>query len=101
MIRDKRKRTLAKIASTIQRDFGSEYRIEVFGSTQYGVDGPTSDLDLVVIVSFDLNFHFVSKVKMFQDPDRMTGFAPEVDLSLLPRTFITFVQCAIFLNRHV
>ena len=24
----------------------------------------------------------------------MTGFAPEVDLSLLPRTFITFVQCA-------
>lgn len=24
----------------------------------------------------------------------MTGFAPDVDLSLLPRTFFTFVQCA-------
>ena len=32
---------------------------------------------------------------MFQDPDRMTGFTPEVDLSLLPRTFIASVQCAI------
>ena len=51
MIREKRQRTLAKIASTIQSNFGSEYRIEVFGSTQYGVDGQTSDLDLVVIVS--------------------------------------------------
>lgn len=29
---------------------------------------------------------------MFQDPDRMTGFAPEVDLSLLPRTLFMFVQ---------
>lgn len=51
MIREKRQRTLAKIASTIQSNFGSEYRIEAFGSTQYGVDGQTSDLDLVVIVS--------------------------------------------------
>jgi hypothetical protein len=23
---------------------------------------------------------------MLQDPDRMTGFAPDVDLSVLPRT---------------
>lgn len=70
MIREMRQRTLAKIASTIQSNFGSEYRIEVFGSTQYGVDGQTSDLDLVVI-----------------DPDRMTGFAPDVDLSLLPQIY--------------
>ncbi|KAH9173843.1 hypothetical protein EDB89DRAFT_2228510 [Lactarius sanguifluus] len=70
MIREKRQRTLAKIASTIQSNFGSEYRIQVFGSTQYGVDGNTSDLDLVVV-----------------DPDRMTGFAPDVDLNLLPRIY--------------
>lgn len=25
-------------------------------------------------------------VKMLQDPDRMTGFTPDIDLSLLPRT---------------
>ncbi|KAI9457638.1 hypothetical protein BJY52DRAFT_1272005 [Lactarius psammicola] len=70
MVREKRRRTLAKIASTIQSNFGSEYRIEVFGSTQYGVDGQTSDLDLVVV-----------------DPDRMTGFAPDVDLNSLPRIY--------------
>ncbi|KAH9026816.1 hypothetical protein EDB85DRAFT_1978024 [Lactarius pseudohatsudake] len=64
MIREKRQLTLAKIASAIRSNFGSEYRIQVFGSTQYGVDGKTSDLDLVVI-----------------DPDRMTGFAPDVDLN--------------------
>jgi predicted nucleotidyltransferase len=91
MIREKRQQTLAKIASTIQSNFGPEYRIEVFGSTQYGVDGQTSDLDLIVIVSFLLSCRFISRVKMCQDPDRMTGFAPEVDLSLLPRKFITFV----------
>jgi len=34
------------------------------------VDGHTSDLDLVVI-----------------DPDRMTGFTPDIDLSLLPRIY--------------
>lgn len=51
MIREMRQRTLAKIASALQSNFGSEYRVEVFGSTQYGVDGHTSDLDLVVIVS--------------------------------------------------
>lgn len=70
MIREKRQLTLAKIASAIRSNFGSEYRIQVFGSTQYGVDGKTSDLDLVVI-----------------DPDRMTGFAPDVDLNSLPRIY--------------
>ncbi|KAH9055138.1 hypothetical protein EDB83DRAFT_2521347 [Lactarius deliciosus] len=64
MIREKRQRTLAKITSTIQSNFGSEYRIQVFGSTQYGVDGKNSDLDLVVI-----------------------DFAPDVDLNSLPRIY--------------
>ena len=49
-VREKRRRTMAKVESSIQNHFGQGYRVEAFGSTQYGVDGPTSDLDLVVIV---------------------------------------------------
>lgn len=49
-VREKRRRTMAKVESSIRGYFGQEYRVEAFGSTQYGVDGPTSDLDLVVIV---------------------------------------------------
>ncbi len=60
MVREKRQRTLAKITSAVQSNFGSEYRIEVFGSTQYGVDGQTSDLDLVVIVSLPLGHRVIS-----------------------------------------
>ncbi|KAH9991964.1 hypothetical protein BJV74DRAFT_406271 [Russula compacta] len=70
VVREKRQRTAAKVASSIQSHFGSEYRVEVFGSTQYGVDGQTSDLDLVVI-----------------DPNRMTGFTPDVDLDSLPQIY--------------
>ncbi|KAI0247404.1 hypothetical protein BJV78DRAFT_1246095 [Lactifluus subvellereus] len=70
MIRDLRQRTVTKVGLSIRNNFGSQYRVDVFGSTQYGVDGQTSDLDLVVI-----------------DPDRMTGFTPEVDLSSLPRIY--------------
>ncbi len=68
MIREKRQRTLAKIASTIQSNFGSEYRIEVFGSTQYGVDGQTSDLDLVVVVSLLLSSPFISRSEDVSGP---------------------------------
>jgi len=69
-VREKRQRTVRKIASSIARHFGAAYRVEAFGSTQYGVDGLTSDLDLVII-----------------DPDRMAGFTPGVDLSSLPRIY--------------
>ena len=51
-------RTLAKIASTFESNFGSDYGIEVFGSAQYGVDGHTSDRDLVAIVSLHLRSPF-------------------------------------------
>ena len=49
-IREKRQRTIAKVESSIRSHFGQEFRIGAFGSTQYGVDGRNSDLDLVVIV---------------------------------------------------
>jgi DNA polymerase sigma len=56
-IREMRRQTVAKVESSIQDHFGHEYRIEVFGSTQYGVDGQTSDLDMIVIVCILLMPH--------------------------------------------
>jgi DNA polymerase sigma len=50
LVHDNRQRTIARVESSIQRHFGQKYCVEAFGSTQYGVNGPTSDLDLVVIV---------------------------------------------------
>lgn len=49
-IREMRQQTVAKVASAIQEHFGHGYRVDVFGSTQYGVDGQTSDIDMVVVV---------------------------------------------------
>lgn len=69
-VRQKRQRTIANVERSIRSHFGQEFRIGAFGSTQYGVDGRNSDLDLVVI-----------------DPDRMTGFSPDVDLDELPRIY--------------
>ena len=34
----------------VLRSYGKDYRVELFGSTAYGVDSPTSDLDLVIVV---------------------------------------------------
>jgi DNA polymerase sigma len=50
-----RQQTVAKVASCIQDHFCGGYRVEVFGSTQYGVDGQTSDLDMVVIVGISFS----------------------------------------------
>ncbi|KAI0066914.1 hypothetical protein BV25DRAFT_1820028 [Artomyces pyxidatus] len=62
--------TLARVSAAIQRQYGMRYRVEIFGSTQYGVDSARSDLDLVVI-----------------DPERLDGFHPRVDLKRLPRLY--------------
>jgi len=69
-----RQQAIAKVASAILEHFGHEYRVEVFGSTQYGVDGQTSDIDMVVV-----------------DPDRMAGFTYNVDLDSLPRTLFSIL----------
>lgn len=58
-VRDRRQRTIAKVESSIRNHFGQEFSIGAFGSTQYGVDGRNSDLDLVVIVRIFL-FDFSS-----------------------------------------
>jgi hypothetical protein len=56
-VREKRQRTIAEVERSIQSHFGQEFRVGAFGSTQYGVDGRNSDLDLVVIVGTFLMFH--------------------------------------------
>ena len=56
-IREMRQQTVAKVTSAIQEHFGHEYCVEVFGSTQYGVDGQISDIDMVVVVSILLMPH--------------------------------------------
>ena len=47
-----RRRTIQKVQRIIREKYGKQYLVECFGSTQYGVDAATSDLDLVVLVSF-------------------------------------------------
>jgi hypothetical protein len=56
-LRERRRRTIAKVEISIRSHFGQEFSVEAFGSTQYGVDGRNSDLDLVVIVGIFLMFH--------------------------------------------
>jgi poly(A) polymerase Pap1 len=74
-VREKRRRTIAKVESSIRNHFGQEFCIGTFGSTQYGVDGPTSDLDLVVIVGIFLMFHL-------QGSESATG--PRKDVRIRP-----------------
>jgi hypothetical protein len=74
-VREKRRQTIAKVESSIRNHFGQEFRIETFGSTQYGVDGPTSDLDLVVIVGIFLMSHL-------RGSERATG--PRKDVGIRP-----------------
>ncbi|KAH8103324.1 hypothetical protein BXZ70DRAFT_925042 [Cristinia sonorae] len=42
-------RTIRRIENVLRDKFGPEYSLEQFGSTSYGVDTDTSDLDLVVV----------------------------------------------------
>ncbi|TFY54556.1 hypothetical protein EVG20_g9655 [Dentipellis fragilis] len=62
--------TLRRVEAAIHGKYGRKFSIGLFGSTQYGVDAPTSDLDLVVI-----------------DADRMQGFTPDVKLKRLPAVY--------------
>jgi predicted nucleotidyltransferase len=47
----KRAMTVERVRGIIRRKWGPDYDVKLFGSTQYGVDKPTSDLDLVILVS--------------------------------------------------
>ncbi|KAF8201099.1 hypothetical protein K438DRAFT_635992 [Mycena galopus ATCC 62051] len=44
-----RNQTLFAVQDAIQKGFGQEYKVEIFGSTRYGVSSANSDLDMVVL----------------------------------------------------
>ena len=75
---------MRKIQDTIRQNYGTSYRVELFGSTAYGVDSPTSDLDLVIVVRFSFRPHLSASQKFDQDTNRMDGFPPSLDLAKLP-----------------
>lgn len=45
-----RSTTVRKVQEMVRQNYGTNYRVELFGSTTYGVDSPASDLDLVIVV---------------------------------------------------
>ncbi|GLB41090.1 putative RNA uridylyltransferase activity [Lyophyllum shimeji] len=63
-VRERRLDTVSRVQSAIQKRFGNEYTVELFGSIRYGVSLPKSDLDLVII-----------------DSKRNRGFEPNCTLS--------------------
>ncbi|KAG9003020.1 hypothetical protein FRB93_011307 [Tulasnella sp. JGI-2019a] len=65
-----RERTIKKVKGVIQNKYGSQYRIECFGSTRYGVDSDSSDLDMLIL-----------------DTNRTNGFHPSLDLNSLPAPY--------------
>ncbi|KAG8942575.1 hypothetical protein FRC03_003032, partial [Tulasnella sp. 419] len=67
---DARSAVIQRVIQAIQSRFSRDYTVECFGSTGYGVDTSTSDLDLVIIDSLRLN-----------------GFAPDVVLAGLPEIY--------------
>lgn len=46
-----RSATVRKVQEVVRQNYGTSYRVELFGSTSYGADSSTSDLDLVIVVS--------------------------------------------------
>jgi hypothetical protein len=56
--------TISKIQDVVSRWYeprrarrGQMYEVRAFGSTEYGVDSPQSDLDLVIVVGTTLPVH--------------------------------------------
>ena len=72
---------MRKIQDTIRQNYGANYRVELFGSTSYGVDSPTSDLDLVIVVRSYFHPHSPVSKNLDQDLNRMDGFPPSLNLA--------------------
>ena len=87
-VRQARSETVRKIQETVRQNYGTNYRVELFGSTSYGVDSPASDLDLVIMVRARFHPHSPSSLNSDQDTYRMDGFPPSLDLNSLPRKYI-------------
>ena len=76
---------MRKIQDTVRQNYGTKYRVELFGSTSYGVDSPTSDLDLVIVVRTYFHLHSPVSPNLNQDLNRVDGFPPSLNLASLPR----------------
>lgn len=46
-----RELTRHRVFGVVRINFGAQYSVECFGSTEYGVASATSDLDMVILVS--------------------------------------------------
>lgn len=84
-VRLARSTTVRKVQDMVRHKYGMNYRVELFGSTSYGVDSPTSDLDLVIVVRTRFHLHSPLSLNSDQDTYRMNGFPPSLDLKSLPR----------------
>lgn len=87
-VRLARSATVRKVQETIRQNYGTKYRVELFGSTSYGVDSPASDLDLVIVVRARFHPHSASSPNFDQDTNRMDGFPPSLNLNSLPRKYV-------------
>lgn len=87
-VRLARSATIRKVQDVVHQNFGNNYRVELFGSISYGVDTPTSDLDLVVMVRLRVHLCSPSSLKFTQDTNRMNGFSPSINLNSLPCKYI-------------
>ena len=47
---EKRVKTIKRVDYVVKSTYGGQYRVQCFGSTQYGTDSVSSDLDVVIIV---------------------------------------------------
>ncbi|KIO31300.1 hypothetical protein M407DRAFT_19678 [Tulasnella calospora MUT 4182] len=69
-IRAARQRTIHRVDQVIRSTFGEKYLVQCFGSTQYGVDSATSDLDMIIL-----------------DPELGRGWHPSVKSDELPAVY--------------
>ncbi|TDL20577.1 Nucleotidyltransferase [Rickenella mellea] len=65
-----RRKTINLVQDIVQQKWGRDFTVKVFGSTEYGADTPSSDLDLVI-----------------SDRRRKHGFSPSADVDRLPDVY--------------
>lgn len=87
-----RSATIRKVQDMVLRSYGKDYRVELFGSTSYGIDTPTSDLDLVIMVRTRVQLYSPSSLSFDQDSNRMNGLSPNLDLRRLPRKRVMYLM---------
>ena len=73
-VRVERFATVRRVQDFIRGTYGTNYRVELFGSTSYGVDSPTSDLDLVIVVRTRFCLHSFASPNLDRTRSGWMGF---------------------------